>query len=149
MLADQSRDVGFNVVPGQDLNFVQTSLFTRNSKGIRQSSRRSQVIKGSQLEIFQPDYVLWNGTEEVYPFLFISDSDRNVDVCLEVPEGYVVADGAVCTQAFISNEVKVVEFKVVDIGSPEKFDAGAKMTVTHKGKKTKVDLKVKSINKKK
>lgn len=91
---------------------------------------------------------MWNSTEEIYPFLFISDSDWTVDVCLEVPEGYQIVDPGACTQTLISNETKVVEFKVADIGSPEKFDALVKMTATHKGKKTKVDLKVNSINKK-
>ncbi len=142
----ETRDIGFNIVAGQELNFVQTAIFTKNSKWFRQSLKRAQVIKGSELQIFQPDYSLRNGMEEVYPFMFISDSDWNVDICLEVPQGYKIAEPGTCTQTFISNETKIVEFTAIDIGSPKKFDATAKIKVKHKGKTTNVNLKVKSIN---
>lgn len=146
MTDGESRDVGFNIVPGQQLNYVQTSVFTKNTKGLRESLRRAQVIKGSELQIFQPDYIIWNGTEKIYPFAFVSDGDRTVDVCLSVPEGYKIVDPGTCTQELIKNETKVVEFTAVDVGSPKEFDAFARIKVNHKGKTTNVDLKVKSFN---
>jgi len=147
MLAGQSRNVGFNIVSGQPNNFVQTALFTKDSKGSRGPSSRAQVIQGSELQIFQPDYVLWNGTEQIYPFTFISDSDRTVDVCLQVPEGYQIVEPGTCGQTFVINETKVFEFKTVDVGSPKEFDATVRIKVKHKGKTANVKLKpIKSIN---
>lgn len=142
----ETRDVGFNIVAGQTLNFVQTSIFTKDSKGFRQSLRRAQVIKGSELQIFQPDFSLRNGTEEVYPFMFVSDGDWDVDICLEVPAGYKIAEPGKCSQTFLSNETKIVEFVAVETGSPKSFDVGASLKVKHKGKITNVNLKIKSHN---
>jgi len=70
-----------------------------------------------------------------------------VNVCLSVPAGYQVVAPGTCDQTLISNEAKVVEFTVNDIGSPKNFNAHASINVTHKGKKTKVDLDVPSHNK--
>jgi hypothetical protein len=147
LLDGQTRDLGFNVNPKNTTTFVQTSYFTQNSNGVWQSARRSEVIKGSELSIFQADEVQWTNGTQIYPFLFISDSDWSVDICLEVPAGYqVVAPGA-CGQVLVANEVKIVEFQISDIGSPKEFDVKTKITTTHKGKKTKVEGKIHSFNK--
>lgn len=146
MLDGQSRDVGFNIVAGQELNFVQTAVFTKNSKGFRQSLLRAQVIKGSLLEVFQPDYVLWNGVEQVYPFMFVSEGARDVDVCLDVPQGYKIAEPGKCGQTFVSDETKIIEFVAVDVGSPKDFKMGAKMKFKHKGKTTNFNANINSHN---
>ena len=146
LLEGQSRDVGFNIVPGQDATFVQTSYFTQTSNGVWQSARRAQVVKGSELQVFQPDDIIWTNGTEIYPFLFISDSDWTVDVCLEVPAGYQVVAPGTCGQTLIANETKVMEFKVADIGSPKEFKVKTKMSFTHKGKKQNLSFDVKSHN---
>jgi len=146
LLEGQSRDVGFNIVSGQPNNFVQTAYFTQNSKGIWQNERRAQVIKGSELSVFQPDEIIWTSGTEIYPFLFISDSDWNVDVCLSVPTGYQIVSPGACGQTLVANEAKVFEFTVKDIGSPKNFNAHAKFTFTHKGKKQKFESDIKSHN---
>ena len=147
LLAGQSRDVGFNITPNNTTTFVETSYFTQNSGGIWQSSRRAEVIKGSELQVFQPDDIIWTNGTEIYPFLFISDSDWTVDVCLSVPVGYTVVAPGTCGQTLVANQAKVFEFKVADIGSPKVFDATAKMTFKHKGKSQSRSFKVHSHNK--
>lgn len=146
LVAGQSRDIGFNIVSGQPNNFVQTTYFTQNSKGIWQSERRAQVIKGSELQVFQPDEVVWNGATQIYPFLFISDSDWNVDVCLEAPEGYQIIAPNTCSQTFVNNEAKVLEFEIKDIGSPKEFNVNYNMDFTHKGKKQSFNSEIESHN---
>jgi len=147
LLAGQSRDVGFNAVPGQPNNFVQTSYFTQNSQGNWQGANRAQVIKGSELQVFQPDDVVWTNGTQIYPFLFISDSDWTIDVCLEVPAGYQIVSPGVCGQTLVANQAKVFEFTVKDIGSPKEFKAHAKFTFTHNSKKQKFESDVPSHNK--
>jgi hypothetical protein len=119
MKSGESRNVGFNRTPGQDLKglFVQDSIFSRNSKGIWNGSNRAQVIKGSELYVFKPDLVTWSDGQEIYPFTFISDSDWELDVCLQVPVGYTIVAPGTCDQTLISNEAKVVEFQVAATGS--------------------------------
>jgi len=100
------------------------------------------LITGSLLEVIKPDYVLWENTTETYPFLFTSDSDWTVDVCLYVPQGYKIesimdTEGnaiptANCTQTFVSNETKTALFTIVETGSPEP-DATFELAAIHEG----------------
>jgi hypothetical protein len=88
-----------------------------------------------------------------YPFIFTSDSDWTADVCASVPTGYKVAGvydengnlitDSTCSQAFVSGQIKVMAFDVVDIGSPKEFKAKFKMNLkTPKGRVKQLDLDV-------
>jgi len=114
-------------------------------------------ITGSLLEIIYPQYTIWESYEELYPFIFISDSDWTVDVCMQIPSGYqikYIMDDAgnllpatQCTQSFISGGTKVVMFGIADVGSPEpnmKFKINAK---DPKGKKHAIELDTPGIRK--
>jgi cysteine-rich repeat protein len=89
---------------------------------------KKTVVTGSKLEILSPIAAIWEGDDEVYPFIFISDSDWTVDVCLEMPPGYNIVGtydedgnlvtGSGCDQAFVSGESKFILFEVQDIESP-------------------------------
>ena len=80
---------------------------------------------------------------EVYPFIFTSDADWTVDVCMQIPAGYRiegvldengnVVTTANCAQTFVSGEAKVVIFSVVEVGSPEP-NFGFTLTTKHNGK---------------
>jgi parallel beta-helix repeat protein len=90
------------------------------------------TVTGSILEVIHPQYVIWENEQTLYPFIFTSDSDWEVDVCLHVPEGYMVVDGT-CTQTFVSDETRDILFTVAEIGSPEP-DFEAEFTTKHNGK---------------
>ncbi|MDD5251260.1 MAG: hypothetical protein PHT12_01330, partial [Patescibacteria group bacterium] len=102
------------------------------------------VVTGSRLDVLQPDYVVWSGEEELYPFVLTADdNDWTVDACLEVPAGYEIAgvldeNGDVvttesCVSTVLRNESKVFLFRAVDVGSPEP-DFGLTLTASHPGK---------------
>ncbi len=98
------------------------------------------TITGSILEVIYPQYVIWENETTLYPFLFTSDTDWNVNVCVYVPQGYKIVEGD-CTQVFMANETKDLLFTVVETSSPEpNFKANIK--VTHKGKIKNVDLEI-------
>jgi hypothetical protein len=101
----------------------------------KQMPGNSKKIKGSLLEVFQPDYVVWSGTEELYPFVFTSDSDWDVDVCLSVPVGYTPVEG--CMQTFVANESKSLLFRVIETGSVP-GSTGVNITLKHLGKTQKL-----------
>ncbi len=137
----KTYNLGFEITPATATNYVENSYFSRDSKGNYHGARK-QTITGSILEILSPDYSLWMGNQEVYPFILISDSDWTVDVCLDAPSGYKVVNGEPCTQVIMANEMKVIEFTVADVGSPEP-NMKARIKAVHKGKTTnlKQDLK--------
>jgi VCBS repeat-containing protein len=109
-------------------------------------TQRQQRITGSVLDITYPEEVEWDGTEFLYPFIFTSDSDWEVDVCANVPEGYRVV-GNPCVQLFVMNETKVIFFDVQEIGSPEPHLA-VRGHVKHKGRTQPLNLDVKGKRKK-
>jgi hypothetical protein len=113
------------------------------------------VVTGSVLEVITPDSAVWDGATSLYPFIFTSDSDWTVDVCVQVPSGYTVvgyydADGNIvssdCSQIVVTGETKVVVFKASDIGSPEP-SMNVTLTTSHKGKKTTHKMKVSDLRK--
>ena len=103
-------------------------------------TQRQQQITGSVLEITYPEFVEWDGTEFLYPFIFTSDSDWQVDVCGTVPQGYRIV-GSPCLQLFLANETKVIFFDVRETGSPEPH-LRVHGSVRHRGRAQPLDLDV-------
>ncbi|MBW2999272.1 hypothetical protein KY339_01250 [Candidatus Woesearchaeota archaeon] len=97
------------------------------------SPGKSFKQSGSELWIYEPDYVVWSGTEEYYPFVFeTGDNSWTVDVCVDAPEGYEPADGIECLQTILANQVKSILFKLVEVGSvPGPVGVDMSMTDPH------------------
>ncbi|MCK4588971.1 MAG: hypothetical protein KAT77_00890 [Nanoarchaeota archaeon] len=77
---------------------------------------------GETLIMQNPDYVDWvfsEGNEMYYPFIFTSDSGWTVNVCAEVPEGYIIVEPDTCVTTFVGGETKAILFKVLETGSPK------------------------------
>ncbi len=135
--------------PGHDIGLVDNSsspkmarlAFLRGPDG-KTSPGKSSKKSGSELWIYEPQYVVWEGTEEYYPFVFESGQNWSVDVCLEPPEGYVPSDNEECLQQVIAGQPKAILFKLVEVGSvPDDVKVKMKITNPH-GKKSIVHSKV-------
>jgi hypothetical protein len=103
------------------------------------------VISGSQLEVISPSYVLWENETEYYPFLFSSQEDWEVNVCLYVPEGYEIIEGE-CNQILVPGKTVDAIFTVKEVGSPEP-DLNLKLTATHNDKTTVVEQTIPGLRK--
>lgn len=111
------------------------------------------VITGSYLEIIAPESALWDGIQEVYPYIMTSDSDWSVNVCMQVPTGYSIVgvrdenDNLLtttnCVQEFVAGQTKVVAFDLKEVSSPEP-DMQTSLTATNKktGKTKTVTLNI-------
>jgi hypothetical protein len=95
--------------------------------------------KGSELLIIEPEYVEWDGTEELYPFVFDSLGDWTITTSVSPPEGFV-ADNSTLTEE-VNTELKAVQFVITDIGS-KWVDTECTHEITHKGKKEKIKSKI-------
>ena len=131
------------LVNGTFVSYVSLSKFT---------------VTGSILEVMAPESAVWDGTKNIYPFIFTSDSDWTVDVCAAVPGGYKVLgvyneQGALvpstqCTQTIVTGAAKVVAFAVEDIGSPEPSLTASFTMKNHKsGKITRKQVQSSDIRK--
>ena len=94
---------------------------------------------GSELLIFEPEYIEWDGTEEQYPFVFESEGDWDVTTSVSPPEGFVSDHNSLSEQ--VEDGVKAVQFVITDIGS-EWIDTNVVHEVKHKGKKEKIKTKI-------
>jgi hypothetical protein len=87
---------------------------------------------GSELWIYEPVSVLWDSTQAYYPFVFESDADWSVDLCVSAPAGYKVADASSCVQSGVANEAKSILFTMVEVGSvPSKTGVNMKLKDPH------------------
>ena len=128
----------------------------RKNGSIQFSGGSKTVVTGSYLEIISPDFAIWENVAAgyVYPFIFISDSDWDVDLCARVPQGYAIVgvydengdlmSDARCMQTFVSGETKVIAYEVVDVGSPEPR-LNTHITVSHRGRVTTLCLEVPGV----
>jgi hypothetical protein len=94
---------------------------------------------GSELLIIEPEYVEWDGTEELYPFIFDSVGDWTITTSVSPPEGFV-ADTESLTEE-VNTELEALQFTITDIGS-EWVDTEVTHDLEHKGKKEKVKSKI-------
>ncbi len=92
------------------------------------SRTKSTKYTGSELWVYEPDYVIWDGTSELYPFVYESEGNWEVDVCLDPPEGYQVAAGVSCQQTIVAGEPTTIMFEVIEVGSvPDKTKVKMKL----------------------
>ncbi len=123
---------------------------------IQFSGGKKVVVSGSELDIIYPIDAVWDdgATSYVYPYIFTSADNWDVDVCSQVPQGYdivgvydengnLVTDKD-CYKTFVAGETKVVAFEVKLTGSPPEWAMNTKLTIKHKGKTTNLDLNVPS-----
>ena len=113
---------------------------------------KKTVVTGSILEIVYPDSTVWEGTKQIYPFIFTSDSSWTTDVCLSVPSGYKIVgvyDGngnlfgtTSCQQTFVAQETKVVAFEVQEVSSPPPFMKAKLKMKSPNGKEHTLDIDV-------
>jgi hypothetical protein len=96
-------------------------------------------LTGSELLIIEPEYVEWDGTEELYPFVFESIGDWSVTTSVSPPEGFVADYNAL--SEMVTTELEAVQFTITDIGS--KWEStGVVHTLKHNGKEEKVKSRV-------
>ena len=118
-----------NVASVNENAFAKKNYMFINSPDGQKNAAKGTKKSGSELWIFEPTFVMWDDIEAYYPFVFLSDSNWDIDVCVQAPEGYQVADSVNCMQSLVANEAKSILFKMVEVGS--------------KPGKTKVNMKIK------
>jgi len=70
---------------------------------------------GSELVIFEPAEIVWDGTEQLYPFVFSSVGDWGVTVTVAPPEGFVADQNQLSEN--VNSELAAVQFTITEVGS--------------------------------
>ena len=94
---------------------------------------------GSLLLITEPEYIEWNSTQELYPFVFETVGDWGITTSVNPPEGFVADRKSL--SADVTNEVESVQFTITDVGSRwEETEVTYK--IKHEGKNEVVKSKI-------
>ncbi len=105
-------------------------MVMQNNKG-KKSAGKATRRRGSDLWIFEPEYVEWDSTQEPYPFIFESIGDWSVTTSVTPPEGFVSDYPEL--SADVNSETEAVQFLVTDIGSSW-TETTVNHKISHKGK---------------
>jgi len=89
------------------------------------------VKKGSELLIIEPEYVEWDGIQELYPFIFESIGDWGVTTAVTPPQGFVSDYKSLSTD--VSTELRALQFTITDVGTQWK-PTKVKHTIKYKRK---------------
>jgi hypothetical protein len=149
-------DEGAATPPSKIRKHLRILKQIRKSGDVKFVAGLRTIVTGSELDVYHPEYTIWEGQQELYPFVYTSDQDWEVDVCMHVPEGYRlvgvlddnedVVSATNCVHAFVAGESKVFLFEVEDLQSPEP-DVSFSLTTKHNGKVKKLKRNIGGIRK--
>ncbi len=86
---------------------------------------------GSELLVIQPEEMLWDGEEQVYPFVFESVGAWDVTVSVEPPDGFV-PDVSELSDTVI-NEDSALQFTITELGS-DLLPTDTRFEIEHDGR---------------
>jgi len=88
---------------------------------------------GSLLHVIEPEYVEWNQTQELYPFVFDAPAGEwGVTVTVSPPEGFVADYPELSTD--VNNDYRALQFTLTDVGSCWECGTGVDIEIRHQGR---------------
>ncbi|HEY3246520.1 MAG TPA: thrombospondin type 3 repeat-containing protein [Phycisphaerae bacterium] len=72
-------------------------------------------LTGSELLIIEPEYVIWDDTQQLYPFVFETVGDWGVTASVTPPEGFEPDYDELAAQ--VNNDLEAVQFTITETGS--------------------------------
>jgi hypothetical protein len=132
------------VEPGERKETYLRVIETAKAKRLPcKSTSRYAKKKVSELLIVEPEYVVWDGKEALYPFVFESEGDWSVTTTVNPPKGFVVDHGSLSVE--VNKELDAMQFIMKDVGGYWK-PTMVTYTLKHKEKeeriKSKIDVKL-------
>jgi len=94
---------------------------------------------GSLLFIIEPEYVEWDGTAELYPFIFESVGDWSLKTSIAPPAGFVSNYQYLAER--VNSTTEAVQFTIADLGGAW-VATGVTHEIRHKGKTVTVKSKI-------
>ncbi len=88
------------------------------------------VLTGSMLLIIEPEYIVWDNTQQLYPFVFETIGDWTVTASVTPPEGFMADYDHLSTE--VANELKSVQFTITEVGS-DLVPTQTRFDIIHKG----------------
>jgi hypothetical protein len=87
---------------------------------------------GSELLIIEPEFIVWDDPEQLYPFLFESVGDWDITTAVAPPEGFVADYDRLAVS--VDYSLKAVQFTIIEVGS-DLVPTRTTFEVTHNGQR--------------
>lgn len=119
----------------EDLSCGETELVRLRQLSLPNGKKLSAKITrllGSELLIIEPEEILWDNTEQLYPFVFESVGDWDVTVAVAPPEGFVADHDSLSTT--VQSDERAVQFVITEVGS-DLVPTQTTFNVIHNGEK--------------
>jgi len=100
---------------------------------------KTRRLTGSELLIIEPEFVVWDSTEQLYPFIFETIGDWSVTTSVTQPEGFVSDYEGLSAQIY--DGIESVQFTITEVGS-DLVPTETTFDVIHKGRRQKIKSKV-------
>jgi len=121
-----------------DLPIEQHLMVMEKFNGKKVAGKTTR-LKGSELLITEPEFVVWDSDQEPYPFVFESVGEWSVETAVAPPKGFVADNDAL--DADVANELEAVQFTITDVGA--RWDeTEVRFKIKHKKKTHKIKSKV-------
>ncbi len=111
---------------------LQQIVKIRSDGSTKKTPGKTTRRTGSELLIIEPEFVVWDGTVQEYPFVFETVGDWGITASVSPPEGFVADYDAL--SASVDNELQAVQFTITEVGS-DLVPTGTTFDVTHKGRR--------------
>jgi N,N-dimethylformamidase beta subunit-like protein/uncharacterized protein DUF4082/Big-like domain-containing protein len=123
----------------KDIALHQLRLFN----GKRVAGRDLEEF-GTYLAIVQPDFMDWDGTVELYPFVMVAEGVWDVTTSLTPPEGFVADTSSLSVS--VADTTSAIQFTLTDVGSAWTATT-VNHTIVHKGQTRLRDDRIPMFNK--
>lgn len=90
------------------------------------------LLTGSMLLIIEPEYIVWDNTQQLYPFVFETIGDWTVTASVAPPEGFVADYEQLSAE--VDSERESVQFTITEVGS-DLVPTETKFDIVHKGER--------------
>ena len=100
---------------GVEMNKFLQQIIRADNQKLPAKTNRHQQEDGSELRIIEPEYIVWDDTEQAYPFIFETADEFGVAVAVAPPEGFVADHDSLSAE--VINETESVQFTVTEVGS--------------------------------
>ncbi|HKQ49652.1 MAG TPA: SBBP repeat-containing protein [Phycisphaerae bacterium] len=85
-----------------------------DAQGVKKPGKTTRLT-GSELLIIEPEYVVWDNTVQLYPFVLESIGDWCITASVAPPEGFIADYSAL--SATVNNQLGAVQFTITEVGS--------------------------------
>ena len=101
--------------PGWTTPPIERNLMVIEKENGKKVPGKTTKLKGSELLITEPEFMVWDSSTEKYPFVFESVGDWGVTTAVTPPQGFVADYKTLTTQ--VTNELETLQFTITDKGS--------------------------------